>query len=170
MEYEFQNQLPEKASPNFNCYQWTIVQELNFVDRSHIQVTVEKERNVCEEAKRYSWQNYYWLHFLVLVLAIISLVAHWQYIIAVSRTYDKLRTRFENKRFSKSLFKGLAKNKVKIQRKNKDYKRCLSGISGHGTKVACGADHNNNENELSFVERAGIGKILVAKLYFSTVC
>lgn len=71
--------------------------------------------------------------------------------------------KFERKKLHKSLYKGLAKNKVKIQRKNKDYKRCLSGISGHGNKVSWAVENNNNENELSFVERAGIGKILITK-------
>ena len=152
------NELPEKASPNFNWYVWNIVQRLDFIDRSHIQVSLVKERDVWDKAKRYSWGNYYWIHCFVLLLSIISLLTHWQYIVTVSKTYDKLKTKFQPKSVNKSHLKGLNKQKAKIHRKNKDYKRQMSGMSNSGLNRSGYIGDNNQNEELSFLERSGIGK------------
>ena len=130
MEFDFINRLPSQASPNFNCYQWTIIQELDFKERSLIQIKLDKRRNVCQSSREYTWQNYFWLHFLVMILSLVSLIGHWQYIVAVSHTYEKLRSKFEHRKMHKSMYDGLNKDKAKIQKRNKEYKRCISNMSG----------------------------------------
>ena len=72
----------------------------------------------------------------MLILSIVSLYGHWQYIHSISSTYEKLRAKFEKKNKSKTDLDNLHKNKAKIIQKNKEYKRCMSGLSGHNVEQA----------------------------------
>lgn len=90
------------------------------------------------------------------MFAIVSLIGHWQYIVAVKHTYDSLRSHYERKRLRNSLYEGLNKHKAKIQRKNKDYKRQLSG--GGGLNKSGNINDVSVNDDRNFAERSGIGK------------
>ena len=153
--YEFVNNLPEKATPNYNWYRWEITQKLNFRERSHISILLEKERNVWVNFEHHIFLNYFWIHLLVLMLSVISLYYHWQYIIAVAKVYDRLRSRFEKKHKSNNKFRGLQKERAKIDAKNKKYKRTMSGL-GLNDKKGQYAPPANAQNESE--EKSVVGK------------
>jgi hypothetical protein len=92
----------------------------------------------------------------VLIFSIISLVWHWQYIVAVSHTYDHLRSQYERKRLRNSLYEDLGRRTDKMQRKNKDYKRQLSG--GGGLNKSGNLNDVSINDDRNFAERSGIGK------------
>jgi hypothetical protein len=127
---------------------------MNFIDRSHIQIRLEKTRGICHNQKGITWQNNYWIHFIVMILSIVSLYGHWQYIQAISLTYEKLRAKFEKKDYDKSNFEHMHKNKAKIIRKNKDYKRCLSGLSGQNVDQATKEDGTPQRRKSLFQQQS----------------
>ena len=152
IEYKFMNIIPDEATPNFQCYLWSLTQQINFADRSHMQVILNKHRSICESSANASLRNYGWIHYIVLTLAIISLILHWMYIVSVSNTYDKLRSRFQRNNYDKNYYDRLKRNKNKLKQRNKRYERCLSNVSNQkiydsydvkqqNGKAAGGIDH-----------------------------
>ena len=65
----------------------------------------------------------------------------------------------------KNLFEGLNKHKAKIQRKNKDYKRQLSEISGKGLNKSGHIGESKQHEDKSFLEKSGISNFSSKNLY-----
>ena len=97
----------------------------------------------------------------MLILSTVSLYYHWQYIIAVAKVYDRLRSRFEKKNKPNNKFKGLQRERAKIDAKNKKYKRTMSGLGLNDHKGQHASSANaQNESE----DRSHAGTFLISIL------
>jgi len=64
-----------------------------------------------------------------------SLVAHWSYIEEVSRTYDKLKSKYETSHDKRTLYKGFKKNESKLEMRNRSYRRVLSNLNASNQNI-----------------------------------
>ena len=92
-----------------------------------MQVSLDKNRSICDFDHKHTFSNYKWIHYVVMVLAVVSLIAHYNYILGVSDIYDKLRARYQRDQYS-----GTTRGYKHLQnqrRKSKIYRRSQSNIS-----------------------------------------
>ena len=123
LNHTYKTYIPKFYYDYFSCSLWNIHQIYNFGSRGHFNVKLKIERVACEDLNiKYSYINLFinkllWMHLIIIILAVYSLLYSWttinkifdRYLKAKSKVPNKVNIYFINLRILMKIMKGLKK-------------------------------------------------------------
>ncbi len=98
MNYTFKTYIPIYYHDYYTCNLWSVNQIYNFASRGHFKVMLSIDRLGCEDINlKYSYLNLFvnkliWIHFIIIGLAIYSIVKTWILLKIAFDSYLKFKT------------------------------------------------------------------------------
>lgn len=90
--------MPSDAITNYNCFHWSVKQKLSFRARGFVTVSNHQSAQECGSSVGQVWRLYDWLHILVILFAIASLVLSIRYIYKFSVMYQHIKKKYQRAR------------------------------------------------------------------------
>lgn len=103
LNYTLRTYVPYFYNNNYDCNLWSINQVYSFASRGHFVVRLNIFRLACADlTANHSYTDLFinkllWIHLIVLILAIISLILTWNYIQWIGSLYMKVKSKHKQK-------------------------------------------------------------------------
>jgi hypothetical protein len=97
--YSYMNYVPLFYEDNLECTKWTIQQKYSYVQRSHFIVSLDIDNHHCDESFRTISglsdfiNKLMWIHVIVLILAVVSLILIWKHIQKLAAMFVKAKNK-----------------------------------------------------------------------------
>lgn len=115
VNYTMKTFIPFYYADNLECFNWVnfffnffnfmqnIFQIYSFSERAHFSVKLNIDRLTCEDINPSPlWETFVnklmWLHILVIIFALISLLLTWRYVYKIAKLYWRIKNKFKNKK------------------------------------------------------------------------
>jgi hypothetical protein len=175
LNYTLKTYVPFYYNNNYDCNLWWITQIYNFANRGHFIVKLNIIKKACEDFNgNHSYLDIFvnkllWIHIIVFILAVLSLIMTWNYIQSIASLYIRVKSKYKQKKlqenedayYSKSedsiyynplLDEELRKlNKEETKKMKRHKNRSLDELSAldHHYKYSLNNNFNNNNNIFS---------------------
>jgi len=104
LNYTLKTYVPFYYNNNYDCSLWWISQIYNFATRGHFVVKLDITKKACENLTgNHSFVDLFinklhWIHLVVFLLAILSLIMTWNYIQSIASLYIRVKSKHKQKK------------------------------------------------------------------------
>lgn len=180
IEYHLATHIPEESPANAKSFTWRITQRFEFQQRAVITMEVKIHRRTEDKTFADMWDRYFWLHFLVLVTSLFSLILGTKYVLEIQQLYSRMRRSLSSTPGESSLMtQGRRTSQIngymKIKKQNTEYLENNLGISptkskvNEESKLASSAGRINTSSEGTRLARRKNSAILESQERFKEV-
>lgn len=108
LNYTLKTYVPFYYNNNYDCNLWWITQIYNYANRGHFVVKLNIIKKACADfTGNHSYLDIFinkllWLHLIVFILAVLSLIMTWNYIQSIASLYIRVKSKYKQKKLQEN--------------------------------------------------------------------